>query len=99
MVKAKLFVTYDEMVCTMMGRKKENGTNRWIQKKRRQREKKEGEKYSEKKIYDAGSPEIKALPILTPTTYDLPLSSEVPLADTVLSNGMCAHFPNKGSHG
>jgi len=52
-----------------------------------------------KKIYDAGSPEIKALPILTSTTYDLPLSSEVPLADTVLSNGMCAHFPNKGSHG
>ena len=33
MVKAKLFVTYDEMVCTMMERKKENGTNPWIQKR------------------------------------------------------------------
>lgn len=44
MVKVKLFVTHDEIVYTMMGRKKENGTNSWIQieKKRRPGEKKEG---------------------------------------------------------
>jgi hypothetical protein len=80
MVKAKLFVTYDEMVCTMMGRKKENGTNPWIQ-KRGDRERKKKEK--SKKIYDAGSPEIKALPILTPTTYDLYYLTEcVPISRT-----------------
>lgn len=26
-------------------------------------------------------------------------SSEVPLADTLLSNGMCPHFPTQGSYG
>jgi hypothetical protein len=53
MVKVKLFVTYDEMVCTMMGRKKENGTFPWIQKEETEREKR---RRRAKKIYD-GSPE------------------------------------------
>ena len=59
MVKMKLFVTYDEMVCTMMGRKKENGTNPWIQreKKRRPREKKRRTRVRKNKIYEDGSPE------------------------------------------
>lgn len=72
MVKAKLFVTYDEMVCTMMGRKKENGTNPWIQKKkRRQREKKEGEEYSVKKstMLDHRRSKRYRYLHLRPTTY------------------------------
>ena len=73
MVKMKLFVTYDEMVCTMMGRKKENGINSWIQreKKRGDQERKKKEKEWEK-IHDDGSPRERSKryrPILRPTTY------------------------------
>lgn len=41
MVKVKLFVTHDEIVYTMMGRKKENGTNSWIQREKKEETRRE----------------------------------------------------------
>lgn len=87
-----LFVTYDEIQnakCTM-GLEEGKWKNSVGPSKKPEKKKQKEEK---KRLYLVCS-------IFTIMDQSAVLSSsEVPLADTLLSNGMCPHFPTQGSYG